>query len=121
MRPSQSNPRPATDDTNMCLSVEQTTRFSYLQPRGSRSKAVCALAEVMRLKLVNKGFRTFVCCLASTYKVQISFLYWYYKDIDCIDDMVPNAYTMIPKPKFSEEFMVLGVHREIICILLILT
>lgn len=35
--------------------------------------------------------------------------------------MVPNAYTMIPKPKFSEEFMVVGVHREFICILPILT
>lgn len=35
--------------------------------------------------------------------------------------MVLNPYTMIPKPKFLEEFMVLGVHREFICILPILT
>lgn len=52
---SESNPGPAADDTNMCLSDEQTTSVPYSQPRGQRLKAaVCHNAQlnVMKLKLV---------------------------------------------------------------------
>lgn len=54
MRASQSNPGPAADDTNMCLSDEQTTSRVLFTAQEMEVKGCVCLTSVIRIKLLTQ-------------------------------------------------------------------